>query len=82
MKTLVIDLDETLVHSTFDYVENADLIIPMEIDDLIYDIFVLIRPGAYDFIEELSKYYETVVFTASLSKVLNNMTKLFSMRIL
>ncbi len=69
MKTLVLDLDETLVHSTFDYIDNPDLIINMEVDEIVYEIFVLVRPGCFEFIEELSKYFEIVIFTASLSKV-------------
>jgi TFIIF-interacting CTD phosphatase-like protein len=28
-KTLVLDLDETLVHSSFEMVENADYVIPV-----------------------------------------------------
>lgn len=32
LKTLVLDLDETLVHSSFKYVENADITLPIEID--------------------------------------------------
>ena len=31
-KTLVLDLDETLVHSSFQPVEEADLILPVEIE--------------------------------------------------
>ena len=31
-KTLVLDLDETLVHSQFKPVENADIILPVEIE--------------------------------------------------
>jgi RNA polymerase II subunit A small phosphatase-like protein len=69
LKTLVLDLDETLVHSTFDYIDNPDLIINMEVDEIVYEIFVLVRPGCFEFIEELSKYFEIVIFTASLSKV-------------
>ncbi len=69
LKTLVIDLDETLVHSTFDQIENSDLIIPMIIDEELYEVYVLIRPGAFEFLEELSKLFEIVIFTASLSKV-------------
>ena len=65
----MLDLDETLVHSTFDYVENPDMTIEMEVDEVVYEIFVLVRPGTFEFLEELSNYYEIVIFTASLSKV-------------
>lgn len=57
------------MHSTFDYIDNPDLIINMEVDEIVYEIFVLVRPGCFEFIEELSKYFEIVIFTASLSKV-------------
>ena len=42
----------------------------MTIDEQIYEVNVMIRPGAYEFIEELHKYYEIVIFTASLAKVI------------
>jgi TFIIF-interacting CTD phosphatase-like protein len=32
-KTLVLDLDETLVHSSFKLVENADIVLPVEIEN-------------------------------------------------
>lgn len=31
-KTLVLDLDETLVHSQFKPVDNADIVLPVEIE--------------------------------------------------
>ncbi|MCQ2818594.1 MAG: HAD family hydrolase [archaeon] len=46
--TLVLDLDETLIHC------------PEQ-----QEIMPLIRPGASEFLEELSKYYEIVIFTAA-----------------
>ena len=33
-----------------------------------FDVFVAVRPGTHDFLNEMSKYYELVIFTASLSK--------------
>ena len=66
-KTLVLDLDETLVHSGFiPFNCPSDVIIKIELDNNIYDIHVLVRPGV--FLEKLSKRYEIVIFTASLSK--------------
>lgn len=41
-KTLVLDLDETLVHSSFKPVPNADYIIPVEIDNKVRVILVLL----------------------------------------
>jgi len=67
-KTLVLDLDETLVHSAFQPVDNVDLVLPVEIEGVIYYVYVLKRPGVEDFLQCVSKYYEVVIFTASLSK--------------
>lgn len=51
--TLVLDLDETLVH----YVEEED------------SAYILVRPGAERFIEETSKWFELVIFTAATQDV-------------
>ena len=65
---LVLDLDETLVHSSFKAVENADFIIPIEIEGRLCNCYVLKRPWVDTFIEAVAEQYEVVVFTASLSK--------------
>ena len=67
-KTLVLDLDETLVHSDFSDFNPSDIILPIQIDDEIHNIHVLIRPGVNQFLSILSKFYEIIIFTASLSK--------------
>ena len=48
--TLVLDLDETLVH----YISDNE------------SAYIQIRPGAEEFIKELSEYYEIIIFTAAL----------------
>ena len=66
-KTLILDLDETLVHSSFTPFENNDIVLNVDFDGMIYNIYVLVRPGAEYFIKNISKFYELVIFTASLS---------------
>ena len=68
-KTLVLDLDETLVHSQFGPFDvPSDVVINIEIENEIHDIHVLVRPGVQEFLEKISKIYEIVIFTASISK--------------
>ena len=72
-KTLIIDLDETLVHSYFDKPppRSADIIFDIKIGDIPIKVFTLIRPGALQFLEKMSNLYEIVIFTASLNQYAN-----------
>ena len=60
--TLVLDLDETLIH--------------YEMDDVDGDYY-LIRPGAIKFLRDMALYYEIVIFTAAMpeyaDKILDNL---------
>jgi len=67
-KCLVLDLDETLVHSSFKPTQNPDYIIPVEIDGTVHQVYVCKRPGVDEFLRDMAKHYEIVVYTASLSK--------------
>jgi len=67
-KCLVLDLDETLVHSSFRAVPNADFVIPVHIEDLVHFVYVSKRPGVDEFLNEMAKHYEIVIYTASLNK--------------
>ena len=67
-KTLILDLDETLVHSSFVPFEKNDIILNVDFESVMYNIYVLVRPGAEEFIKKVSKYYEVIIFTASISK--------------
>lgn len=62
----MLDLDETLVHSSFKKVKNADIKQPIDIDGYIQTVYVNIRPYAEEFILAMSKHYEIVMFTASI----------------
>ena len=68
-KTLVLDLDETLVHSQFGpFNIPSDVVINIEIENELHDIHVLIRPGVKEFLEKMAEIFEIVIFTASISK--------------
>ena len=68
-KTLVLDLDETLVHSQFmSFSDPSDVVIQIELENEMHDIHVMVRPGVKEFLEKMSKLYEIVIFTASVSK--------------
>ena len=68
-KTLVLDLDETLVHSQFGPFDvPSDVVINIEIENEMHDIHILVRPGVKEFLEKISKRFEIVIFTASISK--------------
>jgi len=67
-KCLIIDLDETLVHSSFKQVANADFIVPVEIDGILHQVYVLKRPHVDEFLQRMGKLFECVLFTASLAK--------------
>lgn len=67
-KCLALDLDETLVHSSFQPVPSAHYVIPVTIDGMVHNVFVIKRPGVDDFLKRLSEHYEILVYTASLAK--------------
>lgn len=69
-KCLLLDLDETLVHSSFDekHRDRADFTITVEIEGTYMDVFVLKRPGVDQFLARAAELLEVVVWTASLAK--------------
>ncbi|SJM81971.1 related to Probable phosphatase PSR2 [Zygosaccharomyces bailii] len=67
-KCLVLDLDETLVHSSFKYLKTADFVLPVDIDDQTHNVYVLKRPGVDEFLRRVGSLYEVVVFTASVAR--------------
>ncbi|KAK0179709.1 hypothetical protein PV327_005437 [Microctonus hyperodae] len=67
-KCMVIDLDETLVHSSFKPINNADFVVPVEIDGTVHQVYVLKRPYVDEFLQRMGELYECVLFTASLAK--------------
>jgi len=70
-KTLVLDLDETLVHSSFKPVPSPDFIISIELEGVIHKVYVQKRPGVDEFLEAVATKFEVIIFTASLDKYAN-----------
>lgn len=64
-KTLVLDLDETLVHSSFRKQAKADFALDIDLGGDIFKVYVAKRPGVDDFLANVAKQFEVVVFTAS-----------------
>ncbi|CAA2952293.1 CTD small phosphatase 2 [Olea europaea subsp. europaea] len=65
--TLVLDLDETLVHSTLEFCSNADFTFPVFFNMKEHIVYVKQRPYLQMFLERVAEMFETVVFTASQS---------------
>jgi carboxy-terminal domain RNA polymerase II polypeptide A small phosphatase len=66
-KTLVLDLDETMIHSWFKPIRDPDIFLEVKIKNKFSKIYVLVRPGVQEFLKEMQKLYEVVFFTASVS---------------
>jgi hypothetical protein len=63
--SLVLDLDETLVHCTVEPVDDADLVFPVVFHGMTYQVHVRLRPHLFEFLEKIHGKFEVIVFTAS-----------------
>ncbi len=63
--TLVLDLDETLVHCSVDGGAGADLVFPVNFNGIEYRVAVKLRPHMDKFLRAVADKFEVVVFTAS-----------------
>ena len=71
-KTLVLDLDETLIHSAFEpFIPRDDITLTMKMKDNDIIIHVLKRPYLDEFLNIVTQKYEVVIFTASISDYAN-----------
>ena len=66
--TIVLDLDETLVHASLqpptDGIHDFEFEVVIA-DGTTYTVYVKLRPGLNEFLERMSATYELVLFTAS-----------------
>ncbi|ESQ33900.1 hypothetical protein EUTSA_v10009741mg [Eutrema salsugineum] len=79
-RTIILDLDETLVHSTTQVPGvRYDFMVMVKMETEIMPIFVVKRPGVTEFLERLGESYKVAVFTAGLedyaSQVLDKLDK-------
>ena len=59
----------------FQPISNADFIVPVEIDNVIHQVYVLKRPYVDEFLCKMGDLFECVLFTASLAKVFKFLSK-------
>ena len=61
-KTLILDLDETLVHSALKpFCSKSDFVLNIPFEKKTQTIYVLVRPFVDEFLTQMSKLYEIVI---------------------
>ena len=71
-KTLVLDLDETLIHSAFEpFKMKNDITLNLKIQNDNYKIYILKRPYLDQFLNIVTDKYEVIIFTASIPDYAN-----------
>ncbi|KAJ9554525.1 hypothetical protein OSB04_018570 [Centaurea solstitialis] len=65
--TLVLDLDETLVHSTLEPCDDADFTFSVNFNLEDHKVYVRCRPYLKEFMERVAGLFEIIIFTASQS---------------
>lgn len=75
--TLVLDLDETLVHCYLDEPASYDIKFPIH-DGESYFVYLCFRPYTFHFLEVMSRYFELIVYTAGIRQYASSICNLFN----
>jgi len=67
-KTLILDLDETLVHSTIKAVTHHHLTVDVLIDGMTCTFYVIKRPHVDLFLRKVAEWFDLIIFTASMQQ--------------
>ena len=74
-KMLILDLDETLVHSCFKPADNInsnlstpDILLKIKFHSKVHEVFVYKRPFVDEFLKRMSNFYNLIIFTASVQE--------------
>ena len=73
-KLLILDLDETLVHTSFhplgkdNKIIEPDILLKIFFDNKYYNLYVFTRPYINEFLKDMSKLFIIYIFTASIKE--------------
>jgi len=67
-KTLILDLDETLVHSTIKPVTHHHITVDVLIDGMTCTFYVIKRPHVDLFLKKVAEWFDLIIFTASMQQ--------------
>lgn len=71
-KTLILDLDETLVHSSFKpFYSKPDIHLRIQFKNEYHNVYALKRPYVDNFLYQMSKLFDIIIFTASIPEYAN-----------
>lgn len=75
--TLVLDLDETLVHCTVEKIEGADMTFPVDCNGIVYEVHVRKRPYLDYFLQTVAKSFEVSHLSVFILQFVPGMTIIF-----
>ncbi|KAJ7993340.1 hypothetical protein DPEC_G00271410 [Dallia pectoralis] len=63
--TLVLDLDETLMYSSLNVIEDAEYTFRTCFQDHQYKVYMILRPFVKEFLEAMTKHFEMFIYTSA-----------------